>query len=73
MIKAKTCRTQEGKYVVKVRFLFMWWRAVEVEIVPRYAVLPIYKVRFIGENHALQFSSEYAASFFLAEVKELIK
>lgn len=76
MIKAKTCRTDGGKFVVKVRFLLFWWRAVDVEVIVIHpdskVIVPKYSVRFVPEKNALQFSSEYAASFFLKEVNSLI-
>ena len=76
MIKAKTFKTPEGKYVVKARFLFFWWRAVDVEVLVYHpnnrVVVPKYTMKFISESKANHFSSEYAASFFLAEVKSLV-
>ena len=76
MIKAKTCKTAEGKFVVKERFLLFWWRAVDVEVIVIHpdskVIVPKYSVRFVPEKNALQFSSEYAASFFLKEVNSLI-
>ena len=76
MIKAKTCKTKEGKFVVKARFLFFWWRAVDVEVLVVHPnsrrTLPKYKMKFIPESVACQFSSEYAASFFLEEVRSLV-
>jgi hypothetical protein len=76
MIKAKTFKTPEGKYVVKVRFLFFWWRAVDVEVLVIHpnnrVVVPKYTMKFIPENKANHFSSEYAASFFLKEIKSLL-
>lgn len=73
MIKVKIAKTRCGKFVVKARFLFFWWRAVEVDVIPRYNLAPGYKVCFIPEVSAIHFSSEYAASFFLQEVKDLLK
>lgn len=76
MTKAKICKTAGGKYVVKVRFLFFWWRAVDVEILidrTKRFVVPKYQLKFTPELNANQFSSEYAASFFLEEVNNLLK
>lgn len=77
MTKAKICKTAEGKYVVKVRFLFFWWRAVEVEVTVinrgKQLLFPVYEMKLIPERDANQFSSEYAASFFLEEVNNLLK
>lgn len=77
MTKAKICKTAEGKYVVKVRFLFFWWRAVNVEVLVAHpdkrVTVPEYKIKFIPERDALHFRSEYGASFFLAEVNNLLK
>lgn len=77
MTKAKICKTAEGKYVVKVRFLYFWWRAVDVEVLVvhpnKKAIVPKYSMKFIPEYNALHFSSEYAASFFLEEVSSLLK
>lgn len=76
MIKAKICKTTEGKFVVKVRFLFFWWRSVDVEVIVIHpdskVVVPKYSVRFVQEKNATQFGSEYAASFFLKEVNSLV-
>ena len=77
MTKAKICKTAEGKYVVKVRFLYFWWRAVDVEVIvvhpDKRMVVPKYSMKFIPEHRATTFRSEYAASFFLAEVSNLLK
>jgi hypothetical protein len=77
MTKAKICKTTEGKYVVKVRFLFFWWRAVEVEVLVVHpdnkTIVPEYKIKFVPELNALHFSSEYGASFFLEEVNSILK
>lgn len=77
MTKAKICKTAEGKYVVKVRFLYFWWRAVDVKNILCSPNLrssePVPILEFIPERLATTFSSEYAASFFLEEVNNLLK